>query len=194
MDVLFTEHSGGGHFGFMQGGYVRTRSRLGAEAYARYWLERIESTREIPRREWPSALERLIAHGVFAAEDIGEFDRRFTSTKRNSASPRPAIRIERQLPSSVASVRSAADEVRSALEEAFVALEEPLDALGGAGGTGAGNDSRQYKVVRLLDELNAARGHGAAIGSLLRHPPRRTVISGPKSLSRPQHGQASAQR
>ena len=53
------------HFGYIVKGLTWTRSRIGADDYVRYWVERIADLSEIPREGWERTLDTLIADGIF---------------------------------------------------------------------------------------------------------------------------------
>lgn len=118
------------HFGFMTRGLTWTRSRLTADEYVSYWLDRIESTTAIPREDWQAELARLIEDGVFDANDLDQFRADFDDTARTSASPRPGISVVRRFSAIDVERPGFAQELRASLWEALVALGEPLAALG----------------------------------------------------------------
>lgn len=50
-----------------------------------YWIDRIDETRAIERRDWNSAIQGLIADGIFDPGDEDQFNIDFRNTKRTSA-------------------------------------------------------------------------------------------------------------
>jgi hypothetical protein len=118
------------HFGFMTRGLTWTRSRLTADEYVSYWVDRIESAGAIPRADWDAELARLIEDGIFVANDLEQFRVDFENTERTSASPRPGVSLARRWPAVDAERPGFAQELRASLWEALVALGEPLTALG----------------------------------------------------------------
>lgn len=79
------------HWGYRTTGYAWSAGTLDVRAYAEYWIQRIESLNSVPRAEWPSTWDRLIAHGIVAAPERAEFDRHFTATARHTAAPQPGL-------------------------------------------------------------------------------------------------------
>ncbi|MEX2211236.1 MAG: hypothetical protein WD689_05675 [Gaiellaceae bacterium] len=119
------------HFGFMEKGLTWTRSRLDADAYSRYWIERIEALGVLRREDWRSSIPRLIADGIMDRQDVDQFDRDFTNTRRQVASPRPGLRLEKEWPLTQAlETAFATTTLRTALGAAVAALGEQQVALG----------------------------------------------------------------
>jgi hypothetical protein len=116
------------HFGFAARGLTWTTSRLSADAYVAYWVERIATTSSSPREDWDRELRRLIADGIFNPRDEPQFDRDFRQTSRQSATPRPTLWLERAWPFS-ASRDEVSPRARAALREALVALKEPVATI-----------------------------------------------------------------
>jgi hypothetical protein len=84
------------HFGHMQGGYAWTSGDIKIDDYLNLWLEEINHASNIPTEEWPEYYDWLIEKGIAIPEDRAEFDKRFTSTDRSTATPRPGISVARQ--------------------------------------------------------------------------------------------------
>lgn len=69
------------HFGFAAKGLTGTTSSIGAEAYVEYWMARIATLETFPRANWQGELEKLVADGIFSADDVPQFERDFTETE-----------------------------------------------------------------------------------------------------------------
>ncbi|MBB1471650.1 hypothetical protein H5368_01245 [Luteimonas sp. MC1782] len=82
------------HWGFMAGGYAWSDTRLPADEYCAYWVERIAGTRELPRTDWDSYWTKLEADGIVEPTAKAAFDREFTASQRQKAHPRPGIFCE----------------------------------------------------------------------------------------------------
>jgi hypothetical protein len=113
------------HFGSHAKGLTWTRSALDVDAYAAYWMDRIGSLAAFPRDDWKHELNRLVEEGVFDRNDLTQFERDFTTTKRPNASPRPGLRVQRSWPLTEALDEDFAERaLRSALSTALSALGE----------------------------------------------------------------------
>lgn len=113
------------HFGSYAKGLTWTRSRLDATRYATYWMDRIGSLAAFRRDDWQHELNRLVMDGIFDANDLPQFERDFTTTKRPSASPRPGLRLQTSWPLTEALGDGFAERaLRSALSTALSALGE----------------------------------------------------------------------
>jgi hypothetical protein len=119
----------GFHFGLMARGMTWTTSLQSTDAYAAYWIQRIETTSPIPREDWDRELRRLIDDGVFHPVDEPTFDKDFRQTSRDSATPRPTLWLERAWQPPLKEDLSG--DVRGALRQALVALEEPIATISG---------------------------------------------------------------
>lgn len=86
------------HFGFIEKGLTWSRSSASTDAYAQYWMERIGTLRAFRRDDWSNELAELIRAGIFDPTDVAQFDRDFTNTKRQDASPRPGFRLTMSWP------------------------------------------------------------------------------------------------
>jgi Endonuclease NucS len=113
------------HFGFRASGLTWTRSALSADEYVRYWRTRIDGLAAIPRDRWDEELERLIADGIFARSDEGQFAADFRETERNMATPRPGLIVVRRWPRDVALSPDFPPSLRDALRDFLSALGEP---------------------------------------------------------------------
>jgi hypothetical protein len=119
------------HFGFMTRGLTWTRSKLTADEYVGYWIDRIEGSGPIARENWDAELQRLIEDGIFDADDVEQFHADFRDTARKSASPRPGLTATYRWPSANAGRQDFVPELRATLWEVLVALAEPLTSFGG---------------------------------------------------------------
>ena len=80
------------HFGFMAKGLSWTKATASVAEYMRHWQRYIGETRQVDRADWPTFWDRLVSLGFAEKADRELFDRDFTHTKRNPATPRPGIR------------------------------------------------------------------------------------------------------
>jgi hypothetical protein len=94
----------------------------------RYWVERIDSLSAIRRDDWEDALEGLIADGIFDPADVDDFERSFVRTKRQTATPRPALAARRPWGAQAVGDESFPSALRAALRRALEALGEPFAA------------------------------------------------------------------
>ncbi len=116
------------HFGFVARGLTFSRSRINAEAYVKYWVERIHGTEGIARADWQKELTRLVTDGIFNPENLPDFDRDFRKTNRATAIPRPGLEALRRWPDNAPAVRDFDGQVRGvrqALTDVLAALDEP---------------------------------------------------------------------
>jgi hypothetical protein len=122
------------HFGHMQRGFCWTTSDIEVEDYLQIWEERIATAGNIPRDEWASYWSWLVERGIAKEDDRPEFERDFTETDRQTATPRPGLMLARRWLLAEAEDLDSRDAfapaVRTALEEALAAVGEP--GLGGA--------------------------------------------------------------
>jgi hypothetical protein len=117
------------HFGFTQKGFCWTISGLDIEAYIGYWTVRIDDLRAYPRGEWSAVLARLVADGIFSADDESQFNADFRDTQRQNAYPRPTVAISRTWKESRSTEDRLPTELRAAMWQALSALQEPLKTL-----------------------------------------------------------------
>jgi len=117
------------HFGFMTRGLTWTRSKLTADEYVEYWVDRIDSTTPITRDKWDAELQRLIEDGIFDAADVPQFHADFADTARMSASPRPGLALTSRWLAIDAFRPGFTQALRAALWEALTALGEPLSVF-----------------------------------------------------------------
>ena len=115
------------HFGHINRGYVTTRGSIGLEDYLALWQERIGSTRQLGRDEWADFMRELVVLRIATKEDVAEFDRVFTHSKRQSATPRPGLRARFSWPFEEAAELDDAERLGAEIIEK---LSQFLGALG----------------------------------------------------------------
>ncbi len=84
------------HFGHMEGGYAWTTTKASVERYVALWQETIGETGAVKREEWDDYWAWLIEAQLATTEDRDEFDRHFTETNRQTATPRPGLMVVRR--------------------------------------------------------------------------------------------------
>jgi len=114
------------HFGHMQAGYGWTTTQAPVERYIALWQERIGETGAVKREEWDDYWAWLIEEQLATADDRAEFDRHFTETNRQTATPRPGLMVVRRWELSQAEAldgqHKLAAEIAAALQSARSAL------------------------------------------------------------------------
>ena len=110
------------HFGFIARGLTWTRTPIDVDEYVTYWMGRIRETGEWPRESWVRELDALVTAGVFLADDLQSFDEDFTSTNRQTATPRPGLVAEFVWGPSSSLLGELGIELRSTLEQAETAV------------------------------------------------------------------------
>jgi hypothetical protein len=117
------------HFGHMQRGFCWTDAELDVGQYVDLWTKEINSAGAVPRDEWDQYWSWLEDERIARPEDRPEFDRHFTHTQRQTASPRPGLWLSRRWPIVEAeqfdSRGALHGQVREALNAALVAFSEP---------------------------------------------------------------------
>lgn len=121
------------HFGHMQRGFCWTTSDIAVEDYLRLWEGGIATAGNVPRDEWATYWSWLIGRGIAKEEDRPEFERDFTETDRQTATPRPGLMLARRWPLAEAEDLDSRDALAPALR---TALEEALAAVGESGLSG----------------------------------------------------------
>jgi hypothetical protein len=119
------------HWGFRDSGACWAQgTTLDVAHYVDYWINNIAATRAVTRAEWTETWSRLQQDGVVAVTDKADFDRAFTNTGKNSATPRPGLCCEYRWAFSNAMQMDDDDklvgEVRTRIGELLAALGEPL--------------------------------------------------------------------
>jgi hypothetical protein len=94
--VLVLKHEGWNvlpnfHFGFMAKGFDWTETSMPLAEYLRYWQQNIRNTAQVERQDWNEYWDKLVKAQIAALADHKKFDRDFTDTDRQTASPRPGI-------------------------------------------------------------------------------------------------------
>ena len=121
------------HFGHMAKGFTWTTGDISLEKYVEYWLVHIGSAGQVRRERWDDYFAELIELGIASHDDREAFDRDFSLTKRESATPRPGLRVERYWPFDTAAqldqTRRFTREVRDAINTVLHALGEPTVAI-----------------------------------------------------------------
>jgi hypothetical protein len=84
------------HFGHMEGGYAWTTTTIDAERYIALWQAKIDETISVKRDDWYGYWAWLIQEGLATPDDRPEFDRHFTATNRQTATPRPGLMLVRR--------------------------------------------------------------------------------------------------
>jgi hypothetical protein len=79
------------HFGFMAAGICWTTTTMPLTDYLCYWQANIRNTAQVDREHWDGYWQRLVETGIAKLTDREDFDRQFTNTSRQTASPRPGI-------------------------------------------------------------------------------------------------------
>ena len=80
------------HFGFTASGYCwRTNTDIPVAEYMQYWGDNIGGTGQIDRPHWNRYWHDLEKRNIAAPEDRETFDKYFTNTGRQTATPRPGI-------------------------------------------------------------------------------------------------------
>ncbi|MEJ7656807.1 MAG: hypothetical protein WKF33_07245 [Thermoleophilaceae bacterium] len=123
------------HFGFIRRNLAWSRPSpelAPVKDYITLWQSEIGSSVSIPRKAWPRYLDCLIEKRVAAHDYQETFDRAFTDTDRESATPRPGLRLVHSWAIADAERRDTerrlVDEVRTKINEALQALGEPSAA------------------------------------------------------------------
>jgi len=80
------------HFGHMAGGFAWTRSDATVGEYIAYWQKGINRAGALQRNEWEDFWKDLFRLKFARNEDKAGFDKKFTDTKRQSATPRPGLK------------------------------------------------------------------------------------------------------
>ena len=83
------------HFGHMEGGYAWTTTTIDAERYIALWQAKIDGTISVKREDWDAYWAWLTQEGLAAPDDRPEFNRHFTATNRQTATPRPGLMVVR---------------------------------------------------------------------------------------------------
>lgn len=111
------------HFGHMQRGFCWTTTTRDVADYVELWTGEIDSAGAVPRQDWDEYWAWLEKERIAIPQDRVEFDRHFTDTQRQTASPRPGLSLSRRWPLADAEALDAQGalhaEVREALNDAL---------------------------------------------------------------------------
>ena len=119
----------GFHWGHLAKGLAGMPTPMDVDDYIDLWVDQIQATHQVRREGWDEYWDWLIEHEVVAPQARDEFRIHFDDTERQSATPRPGLRIRRAWPLAeaerlddvrgrfAAAVRDALDEILSALQE-----------------------------------------------------------------------------
>jgi hypothetical protein len=83
------------HFGHMEGGYAWCATTIDVERYIEIWQAKIGDTGAVNRDDWDQYWDWLLREGIASPGDRVEFDRHFTATQRQTATPRPGLKLIR---------------------------------------------------------------------------------------------------
>jgi hypothetical protein len=119
------ELNAGMHFGFATKGMAWMTASPDVAQYARYWTGAITRTRALERSEWPMFIRDMLRLGFANERDAERFEKAFTETERQSATPRPGLQVMKLLDSALDDRDRLAAEASGALREALTALREP---------------------------------------------------------------------
>lgn len=115
------------HFGHMQRGFCWTTTERDVNDYVTLWTIEIGSAQPIRREDWDHYWGWLERERIATPQDRTEFDRHFTNTHRQTASPRPGIRLSRRWPVAQAETLDTRGALHAQVREA---LDAALEALG----------------------------------------------------------------
>lgn len=117
------------HFGHMQRGFCWTTTDRDVDEYVKLWTHEIHSASAVAREDWDEYWAWLQKERIVAPQDRPEFDRHFTYTRRQTASPRPGLLLSRRWPLAEAEALDARGalhaQVREALDAVLMAFGEP---------------------------------------------------------------------
>jgi hypothetical protein len=117
------------HFGFMAKGLCWTTASVSAAVYMSHWRCHIGETRQLDRADWPKFWKSLVKLGFAHEDDKEQFDRDFTRSNRQFASPRPGLHCRFNWPlveaEALDSQKKFGAAVKDRINELLVALGEP---------------------------------------------------------------------
>jgi hypothetical protein len=106
-----------------------TETPLPVDDYCAYWIDRIADTRELGRSDWDPYWARLEADRIVERSGKEAFDREFTASQRQKASPRPGLFCEYSWPLSEATRmddrHKLVEAVRARINQMLGALRSP---------------------------------------------------------------------
>ena len=80
------------HFGYWIKGLCWMETTMPLLEYLSYWQQNIRNTNQINRRDWNEYWDKLVKAKIAEPAGRERFDRDFTDTKREFASPRPGLK------------------------------------------------------------------------------------------------------
>jgi len=83
------------HFGYTASGYAWCATTIDVERYIEIWQAKIGDTGAVNRDDWDQYWDWLLREGIASPGDRVEFDRHFTATQRQTATPRPGLKLIR---------------------------------------------------------------------------------------------------
>jgi hypothetical protein len=86
------------HFGHMEGGYAWCTGAIDLERCLDLWQNKIGDTTAVHRDDWDAYWDWLVQEEIALPEDRTGFDRHFTATQRQTATPRPGLKLSRRWP------------------------------------------------------------------------------------------------
>lgn len=75
------------HFGFMSTGYACTAGGIDVDRYLDLWIEAIQTAGAVERADWDRYFAWLVQQRIATPSDRPEFDRHFTNSVRQTATP-----------------------------------------------------------------------------------------------------------
>lgn len=112
----------------MQAGYAWTNGHIDLDSYLDLWMKEINDASSVEREEWPEYFKWLVEKRVALPEDREEFDRHFTNTNRERATPRPGLGVERRWPMNKAEDLDGDGKLVAQVKEAFQTVPNALSA------------------------------------------------------------------
>lgn len=116
------------HFGHMEGGYTWTTTSMDIGSYVELWRETIADTCAVKRDQWNDYWAWLLQQSIAEAKDRADFDRHFTATNRQSATPRPGLMLVRSWERQKAETLDGAHKLAPAIAAAFADAIEALSS------------------------------------------------------------------
>ena len=116
------------HFGHMEGGYAWTTTEAPVERYIALWQDRIGETGAVKREDWDDYWVWLIQEQLATADDRAEFDRHFTATNRQTATPRPGLMVVRHWDLNEAEALDGQHELAAEISAALQSARSALSA------------------------------------------------------------------
>lgn len=117
------------HWGFMATGYAWVETPLQVEKYCDYWVNEIDTTRELSRPEWETYWTKLESAQIVETAGKEAFDANFTGSQRQKIHPRPGLFCECTWPLAKAQRLDAhgkfVEKVRERLNQMLTALDAP---------------------------------------------------------------------